>query len=105
MGQWIPVSGKDVFIHYGNKRYSFNDFDGWFIGPIGEYVLGITTPGTLTIFEISLIFYYRYRYYLEMNPTMIERNNESAKLWKRYDINYKKLKNGYEAKIKICKIK
>ena len=40
-----------------------------------------------------------------MNPTMIERNNESAKFWKRYDTNYKKLKDGYEAKIKICKIK
>ena len=49
-GMCIPDKGKEVFIHYGMKDYDFNTFDGWFIGPIGEYILGITTPG-IKIFD------------------------------------------------------
>ena len=40
-----------------------------------------------------------------MNPTMIERDDESAKFWNRYDTKYQKLKDGYEVEIKISKIK
>ena len=34
------------------KDYDFNTFDGWFIGPIGEFILGITTPG-IKIFDVT----------------------------------------------------
>ena len=54
-GRWIPGKGKDVFIHYGMRDYDFNTFDGWFIGPIGDYILGITTPGK-NIFEKNRLY-------------------------------------------------
>jgi len=80
-----PYEGKDVFIHYGMRDYDFNTFDGWFIGPIGDYILGITTP--------------------EMNPTMVELDDETAEFWHRFDTNYKQLNDGHKTKIKISKIK
>ena len=39
------VQEKNVFIHYGMRDYDFDTFDGWFIGPMCDYNLGITTPG------------------------------------------------------------
>lgn len=89
------------------KDYDFNTFDGWFIGPIGNYILGITTPGKTTLKEnrlylpttgILLLF-------LEMNPTMVELDDETAEFWHRFDTNYKQLNDGHKTKIKISKIK
>ena len=59
-GRWIPGKGKDVFIHYGMRDYDFNTFDGWFIGPIGDYILGITTPGKLFWEKPTVFINYRY---------------------------------------------
>ena len=47
-GMCISDWGEEVFIHYGMTNYDFNTFDGWFIGQIGEFILGITTPGINT---------------------------------------------------------
>ena len=55
-GRWIPGKGKDVFIHYGMRDYDFNTFDGWFIGPIEDYILGITTPGKNILRQTDVIY-------------------------------------------------
>ena len=81
------------------RDYDFNTFDGWFIGPIGDYILGITTPGdNFSTAGFHLLF-------LEMNPTMVELDDETAEFWHRFDTNYKQLNDGHKTKIKISKIK
>ena len=109
-GRWIPGKGKDVFIHYGMRDYDFNTFDGWFIGPIGEYILGITTPGKIfwekpTVFTECISTTGIHLLFLEMNPTMVELDDETAEFWHRFDTNYKQLNDGHKTKIKISKIK
>ena len=36
------------------RVYDFNTFDGWFIGPIEDYILGLTSPGSYELIMISL---------------------------------------------------
>ena len=43
--------------------------------------------------------------FLEMNPTMVELDDETAEFWHRFDTNYKQLNDGHKTKIKISKIK
>ena len=44
-----------------------------------------------------------WKYNLELNPTMIERDDDSAEFWTPFDTNYQKLNDGCKKKLQIRK--